>query len=82
METKKLTKIDKLKLKDEKIKQELKKLKKIEKEKYDKSREKYRLRIGKIIDQQLNGKDIDSKAFKEYLNKYGSYIEKFCLKQQ
>ena len=65
----------------EKARQKVKELEKKEKEKYEKSREKYRLRIGKIIDKHLKGKNLDTKAFKEYLKKYGPYIEKNCLKK-
>lgn len=62
----------------EKARQKIKELEKKEKEKYEKSR----LRVGKIIDEHLKGKNLDSKAFKEYLKKYGSYIEKNLYKKR
>lgn len=66
MEEKKLTKIERLEL-------ELKKAKKSEKDKYNKSREKYRLKLGKTID-EIIGVDLDLKLWKSFVKSERDYI--------
>lgn len=66
MEEKKLTKIERLEL-------ELKKAKKDEKDKYNKSREKYRLKLGKTID-EIIGVDLDLKLWKSFVKSERDYI--------
>lgn len=66
MEEKKLTKIERLEL-------ELKKAKKAEKYKYNKSREKYRLKLGKTID-EIIGVDLDLKLWKSFVKSERDYI--------
>lgn len=66
MEEKKLTKIERLEL-------ELKKARKAEKDRYNKSREKYRLKLGKTID-EIIGVDIDLKLWKSFIKSERDYI--------
>lgn len=77
----KLSALEKAEARVKELKKREKEKKKKEQAKYDKSREKYRLRIGKILDECMKCKNLDSKAFKEYLNKYSDYIEKNCVKK-
>lgn len=74
MEDKKLTKV-------ERLEKALKEAKKIEKEKYDKSREKYRLKLGKIIDEILDGKTLDLKKLKTRVKEQKKFILIQCEKE-
>ena len=63
---KKLTKI-------EKLEKALKEAKKAEKDRYNKSREKYRLKLGKTID-EIIGVDLDLKLWKSFIKSERDYI--------
>lgn len=66
MEEKKLTKIERLEL-------ELKKARKAKKDRYNKSREKYRLKLGKTIDEIISV-DLDLKLWKSFIKSERDYI--------
>ena len=71
---KKLTKI-------EKLEKALKEAKKAEKDKYEKSREKYRLRLGKLID-EIMGQDLDLASLKKRLKVQKKFIIMECAKSK
>lgn len=65
----------------EKLENDLKKARKAEREKYEKKREKYRLRMGKALDDILDGKDLDLTAWKKYVKQYKIAIIQSCEKK-